>query len=91
MLVEYLNEFRTFGPEQRLAFPGNEGRYVRDHRWKLYGTGKSRRDIPFYQGGQLYDMREDPLEEHPIEPGSNAEADAARKKLQAVFAARAWQ
>jgi arylsulfatase A-like enzyme len=91
VLVEYINEFRKFGPQQRLAFPGNEGRYVRDHRWKLYDAGKSRRDIPFYQGGELYDMQKDPLEERPIEPGSNAEADVARKKLQAVFAARAWQ
>ncbi len=91
VLIEYINEFRKFDPEQRLAFPGQEGRYVRDHRWKLYDAGKSRRDIPFYKGGQLYDMLEDPLEERPIEPGSTAEADAARKKLQAVFAARAWQ
>jgi arylsulfatase A-like enzyme len=91
VLVEYINEFRKFGPQQRLAFPGNEGRYVRDHRWKLYDAGKSRRGIPFYKGGQLYDMREDPLEERPIEPGSNAKADAARKRLEALFAARAWQ
>jgi arylsulfatase A-like enzyme len=91
VLVEYINEFRKFGPQQRLAFPGNEGRYVRDHRWKLYDAGQSRRDIPFFQGGQLYDMRKDPLEKHPIQPGLKDEADAARKKLQAVFAARAWQ
>jgi hypothetical protein len=64
---------------------------VQDRRWKLYAAGKSRRDIPFYKGGQIYDLRKDPLEEHPIEPGSNAEADAARNRLQAVFAARAWQ
>jgi arylsulfatase A len=91
VLIEYINEFREFFPEQRLAFPGQEGRYVRDHRWKLYDTGKSRRDIPFYKGGQLYDMLRDPREERPIEPGSNAEADAAREKLQAVFATYAWQ
>ncbi|MGM0486012.1 MAG: sulfatase-like hydrolase/transferase [Planctomycetota bacterium] len=89
LLIELINEFRMFGENQ--AFAGHEGRYVRDHRWKLYAAGKSRRDIPFYKGGQLYDMLSDPREESPIKPGSNAEADAARKRLQAVFGAHAWE
>jgi arylsulfatase A len=92
VLIELINEFRKFGKEQRPAFAGHEGRYVRNHRWKLYDTGKSRRNIPFYKGGQLYDIVNDPDEERPIAPDDNdPESVAARKDLQAVFDAHPWE
>ena len=79
ILIEYSNE-------QRSLFRGQEGRYVRDHRWKLYDRGTSRRGEPFYNAGQLFDMVADPQEQHPIALGSGGdEAQAARRKLQAVL------
>jgi arylsulfatase A len=46
-------------------------RFVRDRRWKLY------------DGGELYDVPADTLEQNPNPPGP--EAMAARKRLQAVL------
>jgi arylsulfatase A len=92
VLIELINEFRKFGEKQRPAFAGHEGRYVRNHRWKLYDAGKSRRDIPFYKGGDLFDMVNDPEEKHPIARESmESEAAAARKKLQAIFDDHPWE
>ena len=49
-------------------------RFVRDQRWKLYDDGR------------LYDVPADPLEEHPLEPGSGGPgAAAARQRLQQVL------
>jgi arylsulfatase A len=59
-----------------------DGRMVRDQRWKLYGLGRD--GSPMYQSGKLFDMKADPEEKTPVEPG-NAEGDAARKRLQAVL------
>jgi arylsulfatase A len=51
-----------------------DGRYVRDARWKLYGDGT------------LRDLKEAPFKEVPIAKGSEDEAAAAaRKRLQAVL------
>ena len=48
--------------------------WVRDEDWKLYNDG------------ELYHMRRDESEKHPVEPGRDtAESSAARRKLQAVF------
>ncbi len=49
-------------------------RAVRDKRWKLYADGK------------LYDMKKDPFEKKPLADAAGADADAARKRLQAVLA-----
>lgn len=92
VLVELINEFRKFGAQQRPAFAGHEGRYVRNHRWKLYAAGQSRRGIPFYRGGQLYDLQHDLREQHPIPPGGGGqEAETARQQLQAVFDEHPWE
>lgn len=92
IIIELINEFRFFGKDKRPAFAGHEGRYVRNHRWKLYASGKSRRDIPFYKSGEIYDMLADPQEEHPITVGSGGtDAVAARKKLEAVFENHPWE
>jgi len=49
-------------------------RFARDQRWKLYDDGR------------LYDVPADPLEEHPLEPGSGGpEAAVARQRLQEVL------
>ncbi len=92
ILIELINEFRTFGKKRRPAFAGHEGRYVRNHRWKLYAAGQSKRDIPFYKGGALHDMLNDPQEKHPIPPGSGGEdAAEARKELQTVLKDHRWE
>ncbi len=52
-------------------------RFVRDKRWKLYDDGK------YNRAGNLYDVSADTLEQNPNPVG--AEADAARKRLQAVL------
>ena len=50
-------------------------KWVRDKRWKLMGTG------------ELYDLANDPWEEHPIRSGVGDEpATAARARLAAVMA-----
>lgn len=92
VLIELINEFRKFGSNQRPAFAGHEGRYVRDHRWKLYEKGVSRRGIAFYKGGQLYDLVNDPHERRPIgASGRPKEAAVARERLQAVFDSHQWE
>jgi arylsulfatase A-like enzyme len=58
--------------------PGNrkwpERCFVRDQRWKLY------------RDGQLYDIQNDVLEQHPLKDGEGgAEAAAARKRLRAAL------
>ena len=52
----------------------SRSRFARDQRWKLYDDGR------------LYDVPADPLEEHPLEPGSGGpEVPAARQRLQQVL------
>lgn len=63
VLIEYIREHRGF-------FHGHEGRYVRNHRWKLYDTGISQRGDTCYKAGQLFDKKNDPDEKHPIAPDS---------------------
>lgn len=48
-------------------------RVVRDARYKLYSTGK------------LFDVAADPREKQELAPGAQAEANAARRRLQAVL------
>jgi arylsulfatase A len=47
-------------------------RYAQDKRWKLY------------RDGRLFDLAADDLEKSPVK-GTSPDADAARKKLQAVL------
>ncbi len=49
-------------------------RVVRDHRFKLYSTG------------QLYDLQSDPFEERDISQTADAQARAARQRLEQVLA-----
>jgi arylsulfatase A-like enzyme len=52
----------------------SRSRFARDQRWKLYDDGR------------LFDVPADPLEERPVESGSEGpEASAARRKLQEVL------
>ncbi|MHC4624141.1 MAG: sulfatase-like hydrolase/transferase [Planctomycetota bacterium] len=54
--------------------PETPKRFVRDKRWKLYGTGK------------LFDVQADPLEQRPVLQGEGGkQAAAARKRFQAVL------
>lgn len=63
--------------------PGkNDGRYVRDHRWKLYGRGHA--GEPKFRSGQLFDMQKDPEELTPV-TSEDGEAAEARKRLQKVL------
>ncbi|MBD3265663.1 sulfatase-like hydrolase/transferase [bacterium] len=79
ILIEYF--------EDRKIFKGQEGRFVRDRRWKLYDSGHSSLGgEAFYKAGQLYDMKNDPAEKNPV--GSNAGdrgAQAARERLGRVL------
>ncbi|MBD3265730.1 sulfatase-like hydrolase/transferase [bacterium] len=60
--------------ENYVAHQNPTHRFALDKRWKLYGNGR------------LYDMKNDVMEKNPIMPGEgNKEAQAARKKLQAVI------
>jgi len=59
-----------------------DGRYARDRRWKLYGFAVS--GAPVFKSGELYDMQRDPEEKTPV-PAGDAEADAARRRLQGVL------
>lgn len=73
---------RSFAPQTR----GHSGRprewvfcemkddaFVRDRRWELFNDGR------------LFDLQTDPGERHPVPADAGAEADAARKRLQAVL------
>ncbi|MGE4488789.1 MAG: sulfatase-like hydrolase/transferase [Kiritimatiellales bacterium] len=85
VLIEYINEDRCW-PADHPTCPGQEGRYVRDQRWKLYEKGTSKRGFAFYKGGELYDMQNDPEEAHPIvKTDDSAETAAIRAKFQKVF------
>jgi len=86
ILIEYVFENRG------RMFIGHEGRYVRNHRWKLYATGISRRlddqgkEIPFYRGGQLFDMIDDPDETSPIESiRDTPETAAIRSRFEQIL------
>jgi arylsulfatase A len=50
-----------------------QARFVRDRRWRLHHDGR------------LFDLHNDPQEKTPVAAGSSAEADAARKRLQAAL------
>jgi arylsulfatase A len=85
ILIEYFFE-------NRRLFVGQEGRYARDRRWKLYDGGTSKRldkngnTIPYYKGGMLFDLDRDPDERTPIKPEQGAaEAKAARSRLENVL------
>jgi hypothetical protein len=86
ILIEYVFENRG------RMFIGHEGRYVRNHRWKLYARGISKRlddqgkEISFYRGGQLFDMIDDPDETDPIESIQHTpETAAVRSRFEQVF------
>lgn len=86
ILIEYVFENRG------RMFIGHEGRYVRNHRWKLYEKGISKRldgqgkEIPLYRGGQLFDLQRDPDEEHSIEVTQDTvETTAIRARFQQVL------
>jgi len=74
---------RSFAPQLRgeagtprdwVYVQSGQDRFLRDKRWKLTGDGA------------LFDMRDAPFKEIPVAAGSeDAEALAARKKLQAVM------
>ncbi len=67
-----------------------EGRFIRNHRWKLYGVGTSPcTGKPLPKGGELYDLANDPGEQKPIQAGQMQEADAIRKEFEAVLAQHA--
>ena len=52
----------------------SRSRFARDQRWKLYDDGR------------LYDVPADPLEQHPLRPGSGGpEGAAARQRLREVL------
>ncbi len=79
-LVEYVLENRG------KMYLGNEGRYVLNTRWKLYGSGISRRGQNYYKAGQLFDLTIDPLEKSPIIlENDNPESAAARKMAQSFL------
>lgn len=59
-----------------------DGRFARDRRWKLYGCAADGRKL--VKSGELYDVQNDPEELRPVSPGS-AEAEAARRRLQAAL------
>lgn len=49
----------------------DEGRYIRNDRWKLYDSGTSPlSEKPFYKSGMFFDLQNDPAEEHPLDPES---------------------
>ncbi|MEO0510466.1 MAG: sulfatase-like hydrolase/transferase [Verrucomicrobiota bacterium] len=92
VLLELINEFRTRDGGKRHFFAGHEGRCVRNHQWKLYAEGESRRNIAFDKSGQFFDMLNDPLEKEPISlEQAGAEARAAFKKLAKVIEERPWK
>lgn len=79
-LVEYVLENRGG------MYMGKEGRYVFNGRWKLYGTGISRRGQNYYKAGHLYDLLNDPLEVSPIaQENDTRESERARKEAQSFL------
>jgi arylsulfatase A-like enzyme len=79
-LVEYILENRGN------MYLGQEGRYVLDGRWKLYGSGISRRGQGYYRAGQLFDLKNDPEETSPIAPElGSPESTRARRRAQACL------
>ncbi len=79
ILIEYY--------ENRKIFHRQEGRFVRSHRWKLYDNGQSPLGgESFYKANHLYDLDNDPNEQHPYLPGKdNQESQTVRKKLQSIL------
>jgi len=72
-IVDVLRQYRLLD-DTLIMFAGDNGRFARDKRWKLYGDGR------------LYDLSNDVLEEKPIPAGQgNKQAEQARKKLLAVI------
>ena len=63
---------RPFSDEFRTPYTHPEVRYVRDRRFKLYGNG------------ELFDVREDPLETAPLPP-SHGPSQAARSRLEGAL------
>lgn len=79
-LVEYVLENRG------RMYTGKEGRYVFNGRWKLYGTGISRRGHKYYKSGHFYDLFNDPLELSPIaEKNDTPESAGARREAKAFL------
>jgi len=78
-LVEYVLENRG------KMYTGREGRYVLNARWKLYGSGVSRRGQNYYKAGQLYDLLNDPWEKSPIAPENDSPESAKARKMAQEF------
>jgi arylsulfatase A-like enzyme len=79
-LVEYVLENRG------KMYRGNEGRYVLNTRWKLYGSGVSQRGQNYYKAGQLYDLLNDPREISPIaQEDDSPESSEARRMAKAFL------
>lgn len=64
---------RPFADRFESPYTHPEVLYVRDKRYKLYGSG------------ELFDLREDPFETHPLQPGHDA-SKSVRAKLQGALA-----
>ena len=65
----------------------DEGRFVRDHRYKLYDQGASPLGgQALAKGGQFYDLQADPQEERPLDAASlSGEAKRAYARFQQVL------
>jgi arylsulfatase A len=78
-LVEYVLENRG------TMYLGKEGRYVLNDRWKLYGSGVSRRGQSYYRAGQLFDLLHDPWEKSPILPEYDSPESAKARRMAEAF------
>jgi hypothetical protein len=78
-LVEYVLENRGN------MYLGNEGRYVQNTRWKLYGKGVSRRGQTHYKAGQLFDLLNDPGENSPKAPEHDTPESARARRMAQNF------
>ncbi|MDZ7722245.1 MAG: sulfatase-like hydrolase/transferase [candidate division KSB1 bacterium] len=66
--------FCSFNPKKS-GYSNKEIRFARDQRWKLYDSG------------QLFDIKNDPLESHPVSKNNQTpKATSARQKLQKALA-----
>ena len=84
--------FVGYMEERQDSFGWPRARFVRNQRYKLYDTyirrQKKSDTIVEDKTGHMYDLERDPLEEHPILPGTEDDAlRSIRKKFQAVLKA----
>lgn len=77
---------RSFVPQLR-GEPGNPREWIYYQSDPEYGMDRAvrTRDWKLLASGGLYDMRGDPWQEPPVPPGTAAEADAARRRLQGLL------